>query len=352
MASKTKYVLFGVAILLLLVGAVAWRFINRSAAADPRKKLTPLVNVDAPRRENVEYDLKFTGDITAIQQASIYSKVSGNLDRIYADIGMPVAQGQLLALIDTTELAQQRQQAAATYQNAKLSYDRNKELSEQNLVAKQDVDNSEAAMIVAKANFDGAATRMSYAWITAPFRGTITKRYLDPGANVTSNNSILFNLMDLDQLKVIINILEKDIPRVSIGKEATITVDAFPGEKFTGKITRQSEAVDLSTRTMAVEFDIPNGNHRLKPGMFANVTLGIETHDNALTLPTQTILKDDKGTYVLTVDNDNTATRKAVTLGVEQNGRTEIISGLTGDERIIVTGQQFIKDGSPVTIQQ
>jgi membrane fusion protein (multidrug efflux system) len=339
------------AVVVLLVALVAWKIIGASSSGDPRKVPTPIVQVEQPRRESVLYQLKFTGDVVPIQQASIYSKVSGNLERIYSDMGQFVRANQMLALIDTTELYQQYQQDAATYQNARLNYERTKELSEQNLVAKQDLDNAESTMKVERAKAEASKTHLDYAHITAPFSGYITKRFLDPGANVTPNNATLFTLMDIDRMKIVVNAQEKDIPFVTIGKKAIVTVDAFPDRQFSGQITRLSQAVDLSTRTMAVEIDVPNNDHQLKPGMFASVTVIVNEHKDAITVPTQALLKDDRGNFVYVLGADNTAQRKDIKQGIEQNSRTEILSGLGGSERIITTGQQFVKAGGQVTVQ-
>jgi len=343
---------------LTVVGAIAvvgliiaYRIISGGAAPDSRRQNTPLVKVEPVRRETVSNVLRFTGDVVAIQQASIFSKVSGNLERCYVDMGTPVGQNQLLALIDTTELHQQYQQAAATSENARLSYQRTKDLFEQNLIAQQDLDNAEAAKKVSGAAFETAKTRLRYAWITAPFAGTVTRRYLDPGALVTPNSSTLFSLMDLDQMKIIVNVLEKDIPQVTIGKSAVVTVDAFPGKTFPGTVRRLSEAVDPATRTMAIEIDLDNRSHVLKPGMFANVLLIVNERPSAITVPTASLLKDDEGSFVYTVVRDS-ARQIRVRKGVEQGDRTEIESGLGDSLLVISVGQQFVKDRGPVTIQR
>jgi RND family efflux transporter MFP subunit len=349
MKTRAKYLVpIGIAVVVLAL--VAYRILSGDSAADSARHSAPLVRIERPHRETVTYSLEFTGDVVAIQQASIFSKVSGNLDRVYADMGMHVGRDQMLALIDTTELHQQYQQAEATFENARLTFRRTKDLFLQNLVSQQDLDNSEATMKVTAAAFDAAKTRLGYARITAPFAGYVTKRFLDPGALVTPNNSTLFTLMDLDQMKIIVNVLEKDIPRIAIGKAATITVDAFPNTTFEGKITRLSEAVDPGTRTMAIEIDVPNKGHTLKPGMFANVTLAVEAHPNAITVPTVALLKDDTGPFLYAAVSD-TAHRVRVTLGWEQGERTEIRTGLDDSSLIITTGQQFVRDGGPVRVQ-
>lgn len=348
MTKRARIIL--VACASVLVVFLAYRFLAGNTAGESRRQSLPLVKIEKPVRQSVKYALQFTGDMVAVGQASIYSKVDGNLERVLVDIGSQVQAGQTLATIDTTLLFQQYQQAAATYENASANYRRTKELSEQNLVAKQDIDNADAAAKVAKAAFDLAATRLGYARITAPFSGFITKRYLDPGSLVTANNVTLFMLMDLNAMKVVVSVLEKDIPLIKEGKAAQVTVDAYPDREFVGVVKRYAEAVDLSTRTMAVEVDVPNRDRLLKPGMFARVTLVVDVHPNAITIPTAAILSDDKGSYVFTTTND-TAKRIPVSLGTQQNSRTEILAGLTGDESVITTGQQFVRDGSPISIQ-
>jgi RND family efflux transporter MFP subunit len=345
-----KYIRIVVPVFAILLLFVVYRIFSSGDGSDTRRQNIPLVKIGKPSRDTMRYVLEFTGDMVAARQANIFSKVGGNLEKVYVDMGAEVRQGQLLALIDTTELFLQYQQASATFENARVSFERTRDLVEQNLVSKQDLDNAEAAMKVARAASETAKTRLRYAWITAPFPGFVTRRYLDPGALVNINSSTLFTLMDLAMTKVIINLLEKDIPLVTVGKKASVTVDAFPGKEFLGSVTRYSDAVDLSTRTMAVEINIPNRDHLLKPGMFANVSLVVDTHDNALNLPAEAILRDDGGTYVFVINKD-LARKTRITTGIVEEDRTEVLSGLDGTEEVITTGQQFCKDGGQVSVQ-
>jgi membrane fusion protein (multidrug efflux system) len=340
---------FGVAFILL--AAIVWRVTTGNATSDARRQTAVIVQVERPRRMNIAYKLNYNADVVPIQQANIYSKINGNIERLYADIGDRVSGGRLLALIDTLELSQLAQQASATYENARSNYQRTRELAEQNLIARQELDNAEAAMKVSRANFEAASTRLSYAHITAPFSGYITKRLLDAGVNVKSNDIALFTLMNSDIMKIFINVLEKDIPLITRGKRGIVTVDAYPGKEFFGTVTKLSEAVDLSTRTMAAEIDVANADHLLKPGMFASVTVLVKEHPNALTVPLQAVTKDEKGKSVFTVSG-TTARRKEIDTGGEEDSRVEILSGLADADTIITTGAQFVKDGTQVTIQQ
>jgi membrane fusion protein, multidrug efflux system len=335
---------------IVIVGGAALYVVRSSSPDGSRRLPAPLVRLTPPERQTVVQTVDFTGDVVAIQQANIFAKVTGNLEQIYVDIGSPVRQYQRLALIDTTVLHQQYLLTHATYENARINSQRTTELFQQNLVSAQDRDNAEAAMKVAKANFEVASTQLGYANIVAPFSGYITSRYLDPGALVTLNNSTIFTLMDIDRMKIAVNVLEKDVPLITAGKAATITVDAYPGRVFNGTVTRRSEALDVATRTMAVEIEIPNTDHMLKPGMFANVHILVAEHRNAIAVPTESIMKDDSGSYVYTVVSD-TARLIRITPGGVQGLQTEVVDGLRGNEPIITTGQQFARDGIAVSVQ-
>jgi len=338
-------------LLIVLAGAVVtYRITTDAKTAESRRSTSPLVKVEKPTRELIKIQLQFNGDVLPIRQAGIFSKVSGNLEHLYTDMGVVVRANQLLATIDSAELYQQVLQTKATYQNTRLTFDRIKQLIEKSLASKQDLDNADAAMKVAQANFEAASTRLSYARIGAPFSGIIVRRFLDQGALVTANSSTLFTLMNLDNVKIIVNIPEKDVPSVYQIHTAQVHFDALPEKEFTGRVTRFSNAIDLSTRTMAIQIEIANPSHIIKPGMFAIVQMTFEEHRNSITVPTDALLKDELGQYLFAL-TEKKVKRIRVKTGVEQAERTEIISGLTGDETIITVGQQSVKDGGQATVQ-
>ena len=339
------------AILIVLAAVVIVKINADIERRETRPRPDPPVKLEKPARVTLYHTLQFNGDVSAIQQADIFSKVSGNIERIFTDIGSFVRRNQLLAIIDSTELYQKVQETEAVYYNARINYDRTRQLLEQEILAKEDLDNADATLKIARANYESARTKLGYAYITSPFSGFITKRYLDAGALVSPNNTLLFTVMDLDKVKITVNVLERDIALIPEVRQAVIRVDAFPGKEFTGSISRFSQALDLATRTMAVEIEIPNKDHTLKPGMFAIVTLILAEKPNVLTLPTQAIMKDTRGSFVYIV-NSNTVKRVDIVAGIEQDSRTEIVSGLAGDEDIVTTGQQFIRAGGSVRIQE
>jgi RND family efflux transporter MFP subunit len=334
---------------LALIAVAVVRIVTRSSAHRSRRPNAAIVRVEMPSRDTVTYMLQSTGDVVAMQAASIVAKVGGSLDRVSANIGDRVRAGQSLALIDTTELAIVAKQAGATYAAARATYERASQLLSESLASRQDFDNAEAAMKVAEANAQAAQARLAYASITAPFAGTVTSRQFDPGAVVTAGTA-LFTLADFDSVKVAINVLEKDVPLVTVGSRATVLADALPDDTFAGRVGRTSDAVDPATRTMRAEVFVANPKHRLKPGMYATANLLLFQHPNAVTVPAAAVLRAAGDTFVFVVRGD-TARRVIVCTGIEQGARCEIVSGLAGGESLITTGQQYLKEASPVKVQ-
>jgi RND family efflux transporter MFP subunit len=365
MFKKKKNIVIG-AIVFVLVLVIILRLVLN----DPAKRFIPLqvvIQGTLTRGEMINAET-LTGDILPVQQAIIYPKVNGNIEKIFVDIGDRVSQNQTLALIDTTIYSQNAKlananliQAEANYENSKINYDRNKNLLAQNLISKQDYDNAKTALDVtlaqkeaANANYTNAVTQLNYCKIKAPFTGSITKRFFDAGAYVTvsssSPGSNLFMLMDINNLKSLVNIPEKDVPLLNKIIDVNVLADALPGKIFKAKLKKISEAVDLATRTMAVEIDIDNSEKLLKPGMFATIILIFDRKENSLTLPNQVVLKDDGGNYIYLIKPDTTVSKKYIQVGIQYNNKYEILSGVNENDKIVFVGQNLIKDHAKVKI--
>ena len=349
MKPKRRHIIIvAAAIAVAAVAAIAWNVAHRRSAG--RRQNVPVVRVQRPVRDTVSYALRYSGDIVAIQQATIVARVGGTLERVDATLGGWADQGQLLAVIDSAEAFQQAQQAAASYFTARSDFDRARQLFDQGLLSQREFDNVQAQFKVAEAGHLLAKARLGYARVTAPFAGYVTKRFLDPGAQVVANSTSLFTLMDLGRIKVAVDIMEKDVPLVTVGKRALITADALPEKRYQGSVGRVSQAVDPATRTMRAEIIVPNPGGQLKPGMYATVSILLDQRADAITVPTRAVLSDDKGSFVFVLAG-KTARRVAVTAGLDQGATTEITSGLDGSEQVITTGQQYVRDGGPVAVQ-
>lgn len=368
MSKKKKWVIISSVILFLIFAAFVYYRINENIKASQKQnKPAQTVEVILPEKGDITSELSFSGDILAIQQTNIYSRVTGNIQKIHVDIGDYVTTGKLLASIDPGTFIQSVKQtegllnqALASLENNKVNYQRLLALYEKGLTSKGEVDNAETLVKVteaqvqtAEANYTNARLQLGYCNITAPFSGYITKRFLDQGSLVSSGTSnSIFILSNISKLKIMVNVLEKDIPLLDNVKDVEIKTDAYPNEIFIGKFRKMSQSVDISTRTMPVEVNIDNNDNMLKPGMFARVELVLNKHYNTQILPVQCVKKDEKGSFVYTVSDDNTAIKKYVQTGIESNNKIEIISGLNETEKVVSVGQELIKENSKVKISQ
>jgi membrane fusion protein (multidrug efflux system) len=367
--SKKKIILVaGILIILGLAFLVYSRVKANLESSNKQTQVAPSVELTVTKRSSIISKLNFTGDVQAIEQANIYSRVAGNIEKIYVNIGDYVRQGKLLASIDRSIYLQTLRQtdglykqAKATVENNRAIYERNKELYDKGLISKSDLDNarttlsvSEAQVETALANFKNSQTTLSYCSITAPFSGYVTKRVLDRGSYVTvggtTQSSVIFSISDITRIKVMVNVLEQDIPILDQVETATVTTGTYPGEEFSASVKKMSQQVDIGTRTMPVEIDIVNKDGKLKPGMFVNIELVIKKSDNALILPAQCVLKDEKGSFVYLVGSDSTAQSKYLQIGIQQDNNIEILSGLTDDDKVIFSGQGLLKNGMKVKI--
>ncbi len=379
---RHPFLTFAGILVLTLVALVTFRLVSSGAKKDPRKERVISVGTMSPVRKDLDVRLVYTADIQPYQQVNIFSRVDGYIAKIHVDRGDYVKADQLLVEVDHTDYVHAVNRAKAnlaaaranvvsqeaTIHNAKLNLDRMRSLIKDQYVAQQDVDNAQAAYEVAVAQVDSlraqvhqmevalqqAETNLTYSYIRAPFAGSISIRNLDAGAFVsgsTGSTSTLSRgilvLQDITTVRVLVDVVEKDVPLVKIGQPAELRADAYPGRVFTGRVTRVVQALNPSTRTMTVEVDIPNPDRALKGGMFARVELVVGTHANALQIPIDAVTRLETDQYVYAVQ-DGKARKTPVVLGIQSDGLIEIVKGLTGTEPIIVSGKDLVTDGVKV----
>jgi RND family efflux transporter MFP subunit len=369
-------------LVLTLVALVAFRLVSSGAKKDPRKERVISVGTMSPVRKDLDVRLIYTADIQPYQQVNIFSRVDGYIAKIHVDKGDYVRADQLLVEVDHTDYVHAVNRAKAnlaaaranvvsqeaTIKNAKLNLDRMRSLIKDQYVAQQDVDNAQAAYDVSIAQIDSlkaqvhqmevalqqAETSLTYSYIRAPFAGSIAVRNLDAGAFVsgsTGSTSTLSRgilvMQDITTVRVLVDVVEKDVSLVKIGQPAELRADAYPGRVFRGKVTRVVQALNPSTRTMTVEVDIPNPDRALKGGMFARVEIRVSVHADALQIPIDAVTRLETDQYVYTVQ-DGKARKVPVVLGIQSDGLIEIVKGLAGTEPVIVSGKDLVTDGVKV----
>ncbi|MGH7968645.1 MAG: efflux RND transporter periplasmic adaptor subunit, partial [Limisphaerales bacterium] len=195
---------------------------------------------------------------------------------------------------------------------------------------------------------------LEYSRLVAPFSGTITARFVDAGAFIpaatagsTPQNAALVTLMDYHRVRVQVFVPEAEVPFITNGVPARISVEELPGKFFTGSVTRFAHVLDPSTKTMLTEIEMPNTTGELRPGAYANVQLEVERKHDALLLPDQALLAEKAGTSVFTVV-DGKAKKTPVQVGFNDGANFEIVGGIGPDQEVILLGKQSLNDGQPV----
>jgi len=390
MKDKKLYVVI-VLFLIILTGAVTLMFSEKSIHTNTSRsktqaddELIPSVEVTKPVRKDLARKIGLSANVEPMIQATLYAKATGYLKWIKADIGDLVKEGEVIAELDIPEMVKEYDQvqaklreAKASYEKAKadyalqkLTYQRTKDTWEEEpgAVAKQDVDvarakfelakaniNSEKAKIDnAKADMERIKTLLEYGKIKAPFNGVVTKRFLDPGALVqiatsSTNVSPVVTIMHTDTVRIFIDVPEPDVPFVEKGNQATLDVDALPDKSFSGTVTRFANALNPETRTMRTEIDIPNPDHILRPGMYGNLTLNLEVHENAIIIPATALVVENDKKFVYKVRGGKVE-KVEIKTDIDDGIQVEVIKGLTGSEDIIVKGKNTVSDGEVVEV--
>jgi hypothetical protein len=178
--------------------------------------------------------------------------------------------------------------------------------------------------------------------------GFVARRAVDPGASVSQNVPVV-DVVDITRVRLVANVVEKDLRQMQTGNSTVVEVDAFPGETFTGRIARIAPVLDPATRTASIEIEIPNPDFRLKPGMYARVGITTETKKDALVLPANAVI-DLGGRRGVFLPQEQIAVFRAVQVGTEQQDIVEILGGVKEGETVITTGAGALRDGDRILL--
>jgi RND family efflux transporter MFP subunit len=358
--------------LAVVVGGILPRVKARTALAEETKALAqPTVLVVHPKRSAPAQEIVLPANVQAYMDAPIYARTNGYLKRWYADIGARVKAGQLLAEIDTPEVNQQLQQAradlATSEANLRLSEitaDRYAGLLKTDSVSKQEADNAAGDLAAKKATVQSAQYNVkrleelqSFEKIYAPFDGIITARNTDIGALIDSGASggtrtELFHIAQPDKLRVYVNVPEAYSRAAVPGLTADLSLAEYPGRLFQGTLVRTANAIDAATRTLLVEIQVINPSGQLRSGSYAEVHLKLPGAVSAFVVPANALLFRSEGLRLATVGGTQRVTLIPVTLGHDFGDMVEVLSGLKGDEAVIVNPPDSIIDGEQVRTGQ
>jgi RND family efflux transporter MFP subunit len=369
---KRGWLLAGV-MLVVFGGIVVYGLLARlgkgnTVRAETAQMAVPSVSVVSPKRTAPAQEMVLPGNVQPFISSPIYARTNGYVKNWYADIGAHVRKGQLLAVIDTPEvdqqLAQSRSNLATAQANLKLAEitkTRYLGLLATHAVAQQDADNAEGtynankAIVEAdQANVRQLETLQSFEKVYAPFDGIITARNTDIGQLINSGNSgntktDLFHISQPGRLRVYINVPEQYSKAAAPGLTANLTLAEFPGRQFQGKLVRTSNSINFATRTLTAEVEVDNPSGELLTGAYTEVHLNVPGQTSSFLVPVSTLIFRSQGLQLAVVNNGNVVLTP-VTPGRDFGEQIEIVSGLKGDESIIVSPPDSIITGQKVQV--
>ncbi len=340
----------GLCVLAAAIAATMHYSAKQPASATDAAELKT-VAVAKVTREDLARSVNLTAELKPYQDIDVHAKIAGYVKEIRVDIGDQVKAGQVLATLDFAEQQADLAKAEASYQEARLDYQRIQGVMKKRpgLLAQDEVDKARAAYEVAKANREHAKAFTDYSIISAPFNGIITKRYADKGALIqagtSSNTQPIVHLSDNTKLRLVFPVPESIVPQIKIGTPVEVGVQVT-NDTIQSKVVRVSGMIDNATRTMEVEVDLDNPDLHLTPGMYATVQIDLNMQAGVLAVPVQAIAGKEKPT-VWVVNAENTIEERPVTLGIQAPNKVEVLTGLTEGETVVF-GSRNVAIGAKV----
>jgi membrane fusion protein (multidrug efflux system)/multidrug efflux system membrane fusion protein/cobalt-zinc-cadmium efflux system membrane fusion protein len=332
------------------------------------------VEIQKVTKGSVTKELKYTGDILAEQEVKVFSKVPDRIIRFFKDEGDYVNKGEKIAEIEATKIKQAVIQAEAALVNANAQlvnlqseYKRAERLKKEDAMSQQQFDaisaqhdGTQAVVEQSGAALVQAKDQLADASITAPISGIIGIRNYEQG-DMASGPLPLVTVVQMNRVKVEINAPEQDLGQIKIGQCANITVSSYPNETFIGKINKIRPVLDPVTRMGKIEILVDNKDGRLKPGMFSEVSICVNTLENVIVIPKHAVLENTAlkrvngqdiavVKYQVFVEDKNVALLRDIDVSYTNGTVAVVANGLTENEDIVVVGQQSLKDSAMVNI--
>jgi membrane fusion protein (multidrug efflux system) len=308
------------------------------------------VEADIARIGSISSYLVFNSTIETEEAIQIFPQISGLVERIAAEEGDRVEAGDTLLYIEDEQLRIAYQEAKVNFEFQEGNFRRNEEMFKRKLLSDQDYETKRFELEQARLRYDRARLELEHSIIVAPFSGVITERHVQVGARVSSGTQ-LYDLIKLDDMIARVFVPGQYLMRVAKGQEAAIGSDFLPDQQFDGWVKRISPVVDPRSGTFKVTVGVRDRFEALRPGIFVNVRIVTDTHEEAVLVPKDAVVYDGGEQYVFAV-RDSLAQRILLKLGYESAHEVEALADIAAGDRVITVGQNGLKDGARVRVVQ
>ncbi len=303
----------------------------------------------AARHRPVTESVSLVGTLAANESVELKAETDGIVQEILFDEGQEVEAGALLLRLDETRLAAALEEAEASFKLSRATFDRNKQLLTEKLVSQQEYDQASALFELNRATVEKRRRELKDTRVYAPFHGRTGARTVSPGQVIT-RNTVLTSLVDLDPMKVEMQVPERFLSQTRVGQKISFEVAAHPGRRFEGEIYFIASQLDLRTRAALVKTRIPNPEGLLRAGMVANLELRFTIREQAVMVPEVALVSNANAVFVFVVDAERKAQLRPVTIGQRVPRWVEVAAGLQAGELVVVEGHQKIGPGMPVVL--
>jgi RND family efflux transporter MFP subunit len=307
------------------------------------------VEIALVKRGSVSRNSIIAGMLEPIRTVGVNAQLSGILLTLRAEEGHRVRQGDVLAEIDARELEAQARSAEASLKFAQSTVDRSEQLFRQQIITAAELERDRAAFEAAKASNEQLKTRLGYARVVAPISGIITEKRIEAG-DIVSSSTRLFSVADVSTLVTRIQVSELEVSTLRAGDMVPLTVDALGGQRVEGRIRRVFPAADSATRLVPVEVALSGAQLAgLRPGYTVRATLALDKRDNALLVPSRAV-SGPAGARAVYVVKGGVVERRAVRIGSDMAGLSEILDGVSEGDSVITSGTSMIREGSKAKV--
>ena len=315
--------------------------------ADAIQAATPVaVETAMPSRSDINATYAASASISSDADAPVTARVAGEIVELLVEEGDRVEVGQVLARLDGERLRLEMLSASANLDRARKEYKRNTDLHERGLVSSAMFEGLEYDLASLNATYELKRLNYDYSNIRATISGIVSSREVKTGENLNPGQ-VAFRITETSELVAYLQIPQAELAKFAAGDKATVKVASMPDNNFEATIIRISPTIDARNGTFRATAAIDNGDGYLAPGMFGRFMISYEKHSNALVIPANALLDEDEETTVYVVQDDEVV-RRNVEVGIEEDGRVEILSGLLDDDQVVVIGHSGLRDGSKV----
>jgi len=344
---KQKSTLFILTIVLVLaaIGGYVW-YQRTNVLAESEASHPVIVDVAKVSFANVPQHLETMGTLYANQAVQLSAQIDGQIQKILFTQGRLVKKGTPLIELDATIFKANLKSTQADLELSKLNYERSKKLAKRKALSREDLDTARANFQEKQAAVNIDEAKLAKMTIVAPFNGVLGARQVNLGQYVSVGQPLV-ELVDTQDLKVTYRVPEKYLSQLKLGQVVKVHVQDQAGEALSGSVDFISPTVDLSTRSVELQGNIPNPDNQLSPGQFVKVIQKLGVDKNAIVVPEQALVPTIDGQMVYRVVKGK-AVATPVTIGARFRGLVEIVKGLSANDVVVIAGQQKIKDGSAV----